>query len=200
LFCERCGQSFLPKQSVCTRCGEIAARHWLQLMSLTTLLVAFVGNALVGWLLLPHRLAGHAEQLFRGWLWFDEKIAAYGWIPLALGLLAWDLLVWRNSRPKVKGWLTRKVLTFALLASVAPFLPAWLPAGQPSPNFLTTVRSHPGLPLALAWSAVVFVAALVCINSETRDSLLGHGRVLSLISLGLLLLLLALTFVGWAVA
>ncbi len=39
---------------------------------------------------------------------------------------------------------------------------------------------------------------LLSINGETRDSLLGHGRILSVVSLGLLLLLLALTFVGWA--
>jgi hypothetical protein len=199
LFCERCGQNFLPRQSVCTRCGEIAGRHWLQLISLSTLVVAFAGNALIGWFLLPQRAALQpARFLFRAWLWVDDKISIYGWIPLAVGLLAWDFFIWTHSRPKIKGWVTRKILTFALLASVAPFIPSWIPAGQPSQNFLTVVRSHPGLPSALAWGVVVFVITLLSINGETRDSLLGHGRILSVVSLGLLLLLLALTFVGWA--
>jgi hypothetical protein len=47
---------------------------------------------------------------------------------------------------------------------------------------------------------VVFVIALLCINAETRDSLLGHGKVLSLVSLGVLLLLVALTIAGWSIA
>jgi len=168
-------------------------------MSLCTLFVAFAGNALIGWFLLPQRAALHpARWLFRGWLWVDDKISIYGWIPLAIGLLAWDLFVWNQSRPKIKGWVTRKVLTFALLASVAPFIPSWIPAGQPSQNFLATMKSHPGLPSALAWGVVVFVIALLAINSDTRDSLLGHGRILSIVSFGFLLLLLALTFAGWA--
>jgi hypothetical protein len=205
LFCERCGLNFLPKQSVCTRCGDIATRHWLQLMSLTTLMVAVAANALLACFLLPRRMQGHAghppSALFRDWWWVNDKIALYGWVPVAIALLAWDFLVWQVSgtRPKVKRWVTRKILTFALLASAAPFVPSWLPAGQPSPNFLTTMRTHPGLPSALAWGVVVVVVTLLCINGETRDSLLGHGKVLSLVSLGILLLLMGLTIFGWAV-
>jgi divalent metal cation (Fe/Co/Zn/Cd) transporter len=39
----------------------------------------------------------------------------------------------------------------------------------------------------------------LCMNSESRDYLLGHGRALSLVSLGLLLLVLTMTVVGWAI-
>jgi len=46
----------------------------------------------------------------------------------------------------------------------------------------------------------VVVVGLLCINSETRDSLLGHGKILSLISLGFLLLILAMTIAGWSLA
>jgi hypothetical protein len=201
MFCERCGLSFLPRQSVCTRCGAAATRHWLQLIGLTTLLLAFASNSLVGWILLPrHTGSGRGHSLFRAWLWFDDKIALYGWVPLAIGILAWDFLVWRGSRrPKIRGWVTRKLLTFSLVAGMTPFIPSWVPAGQPSQNFLTMIRSHPGLPLALAWGVVVVVVGLVCAEAETRDSLLGQGKVLSLVGLGVLVLVLGMTVLGWSI-
>jgi hypothetical protein len=199
MFCERCGLNFLPKESVCTRCGAAGTRYWLQLIGLSTLLLAFACNSLVGWALLPRQAGGgRAHAIFRAWLWLDDKVALYGWVPLAIGILAWDLLVWQKSRrPKVRGWLTRKLLTFSLVAGAAPFLPSWVPAGQPPQNFLAMIRSHPGLPLALAWSVVVLVIALVCVERETRDSLLGQGKVLSLVGLGVLVLVLSMTVCGW---
>jgi hypothetical protein len=201
MFCERCGLSFLPRQSVCTRCGAAATRHWLQLIGLSTLLLAFACNSLVGWILLPRHTGGaHGHSLFRAWLWFDDKIALYGWVPLAIGILAWDFLVLRGSRrPKIRGWVTRKLLTFSLVAGMTPFIPSWVPAGQPSQNFLTMIRSHPGLPLALAWGVVLVVVALVCHEAETRDSLLGQGKVLSLVGLGVLVLVLGMTVLGWSI-
>jgi hypothetical protein len=201
MFCERCGLSFLPRQSICTRCGEPSTRHWLQLISLATLVLAFVGNRLVAFYLLPGRATGqHSRMLFHAWVWFDQKAAWYGWMPLAVALLAWDLFVWRHSRPKVKGWVTRKLLTFAIIAGVTPIIPAWIPAGQPSDGFMKVVNKYPGQLSSLAWGVVVLVIALLCSNSETRDSLLGHGKALSLISLGVLLLLLTMTIVGWSLA
>jgi hypothetical protein len=201
VFCERCGLNFLPRQSVCTRCGAAATRHWLQLIGLTTLLLAFAGNSLVAWFLLPrHVSSARTHMLFRAWLWMDDKVALYGWVPLAIGLLSWDFLVLRGSRrPKIRGFVTRKLLTFSLVAGVTPFIPSWLPAGQPSQNFLTVIRRHPGLPLALAWGVVVLVISLVCMEAETRDSLLGQGKVLSVVGLGVLFLLLGMTLWGWSV-
>lgn len=200
MFCERCGLNFLPKQSICSRCNMVATRHWFQLMSLMTLVVALMCNALVGVLLLPRLLERrHPHFLFRAWLWFDRTAALYGWIPLVLALLAWDYLVWKAARPKVKGWVTRKLLTFSLAAAVAPMLPWWVPAGQPPGEFLSLIGKYPGIPCLLAWGVVLVVAVLLCINAESRDYLLGHGKVLSLVSLGLLLLILTMTLVGWSV-
>ena len=202
MFCERCGLNFLPRQSVCTRCGAAGTRHWLQLIGLTMLLLAFACNSLVAWFFLPRYAGGsRAHLVFRGWLWLDNKVALYGWVPLAVGLLAWDFLVLRGSRrPKIRGFVTRKLLTFSLVAGITPFIPSWVPAGQPSQNFLTMIRSHPGLPLALAWGVVVVVISLVCMEAETRDSLLGQGKVLSLVSLGFLMLVLGMTLWGWSIA
>lgn len=202
VFCERCGLNFLPRQSVCTRCGAAGTRHWLQLIGLTMLLLAFACNSLVAWFFLPRYAGGsRAHLVFRGWLWLDNKVALYGWVPLAIGLLTWDFLVLRGSRrPKIRGFVTRKLLTFSLVAGITPFIPSWVPAGQPSQNFLTMIRSHPGLPLALAWGVVVVVISLVCMEAETRDSLLGQGKVLSLVSLGFLMLVVGMTLWGWSIA
>jgi hypothetical protein len=199
VFCDRCGLNFLPKQSVCTRCKRAPTRYWFQLMSLVTLLVAVACNGLVALLLLPRLATGaHARFVFRAWWWFDQKFALYGWVPLAAALLAWDYFVWKEARPKVKGWFTRKLLTLSLATSIAPLLPWWIPAGQPPGEFLAMLGRHAGLPMILAWGVVLLVTVLLCIDAESRDYLLGHGRILSLVSLTLLLLVLTMTVVGWS--
>jgi hypothetical protein len=201
VFCERCGLNFLPKQSVCTRCNASATRHWFQLMSLVTLLLAVCCNTLVAFLLLPRLTSvAHPPFIFRAWMWFDRGLGLYGWVPLAMALLAWDFLVWKEARPKIKGWLTRKLLTISLAAGVAPILPWWLPAGQPPGQFLSMIGKYPGLPALLAWAVVLVVVVLLCIDAESRDYLLGHGKVLSMVSLGLLLVVLSMTMAGWALS
>lgn len=199
MFCDRCGLQFLPRQSVCTRCGQTHSQHWLQLFGLLTLLVAIACNSLLGIFLLPRMAVTthRAAYFFRGWLWFDGKAAVYGWAAFAMALLIWDYFVWRGSRPKVKGWVTRKILTLVLAAAVTPFIPAWLPASPVSNNFLAAINKYPGLPSVLAWAAVFIVAALLCVHSETRESLLGRGRALTIVSMGVLTLVLTMTVVGW---
>jgi hypothetical protein len=169
-------------------------------MSLVTLLLAVACNALVALILLPRLGVGeHARPVFRAWLWVDHKAALYGWVPIALGLLAWDFLVWKAARPKVKGWFTRKLLTLSLAAGVAPMLPWWLPAGQPPGQFLAMIGKYPGVPTALAWAVVLVVVVLLCADAESRDYLLGHGKALSVISVGTLMLVLTMTIVGWSI-
>jgi len=199
LFCDRCGLNFLPKQSVCTRCHRVPTRYWFQLMSLVTLLVAVACNGLVGLFLLPRYSSGHGSRaLFRAWYWFDQKASLYGWIVFAAALLAWDYFVWKEARPKIKGWFTRKLLTFSLAAALAPMIPWWVPAGQPPGQFLSMIGRYPGLPAILAWGVVLVVSILLCADAESRDYLLGHGRTLSVISTSMLLLVLSLTIVGWS--
>ena len=199
MFCERCGQSFLPKQSVCSRCKVTATRHWFQLMSLATLLIAILSNAIVALILLPRLVSGpHPRVVFRAWLWFDHKFALYGWALIGLALLAWDFLVWKAAKPKVKGWFTRKLLTFSLAAGLAPMLPWWVPAGQPPQQFLSVIGRFPGGLSLLAWAGVLLVLVLVCMNAESRDYLLGHGKALSVVSVGLLLLVMTMTVVSWS--
>jgi len=100
--------------------------------------------------------------------------------------------------PKVKSWFSRKVLTFVLAAGFAPILPWWLPAGQPSDKTLAALARYPGLPCAVSWTAILIVAVVLCLKAETRDLLLGRGKVLTGVSLGMLTLFLALTLLGWS--
>lgn len=170
-------------------------------MSLVTLLLAVLCNSVVTLVLLPRMNADSDPRfLFRAWLWLDHQLALYGWVPIAAALLAWDYLVWKEARPKVKGWLTRKLLTLSLAAGVAPILPWWIPSGAPPGQFLSMIGKYPGLPALLAWGVVLVVIVLLCIDAESRDYLLGHGKVLSIISLGLLLLVVSMTIVGWALS
>ena len=199
MFCDRCGLNFLPKQSVCTRCRRVPTRYWFQLMSLVTLLVAVAANGLVAIFLLPRFASGpHPRFVFRAWWWFDQNVALYGWVLFAVALLAWDYFVWKEARPKIKGWFTRKLLTLSLAAGVAPMIPWWIPAGQPPGQFLSMIGKYPGLPAILAWAVVLVVSVLLCIDAESRDYLLGHGRILSVISTSMLLLVLSMTMVGWS--
>jgi len=199
VFCDRCGLQFLPKQSVCTRCKRVPIRYWFQFMSLLTILLAVLCNTVLSIFLLPKlATAQHAHLLFRGWYWTTHYAAMYGWVPMASGLLAWDYFVWKEARPKVKGWFTRKLLTFSLAAGVAPMLPWWIPAGQPPTQFYAAIGRHPGVPVMLAWGVVLLVTLLLCVDPESRDYLLGHGRALSLVSTAMLLLVLTMTLVGWS--
>jgi hypothetical protein len=168
-------------------------------MSLVIILVAVTCNGLVAMYLLPRLTLGpHSQFMFRAWWWFDQKAALYGWVPIAIALLVWDYFVWKEARPKVRGWFTRKLLTLSLAAGVAPMLPWWIPAGQPPGEFLALIGRHPGVPMLLAWGVVLVVFVLLCIDAESRDYLLGHGRTLSVVSTGMLLLVLTMTIVGWS--
>jgi hypothetical protein len=204
VYCENCGLQIFPEHPRCTRCGKAPTQQFVQLMALAVLLVTAAGNSLVGCLVLPRLAATHpGHWLFRAWLWSDREGAAYGWMPLAAGLLAWEFFVWRKMRkkktaPKIKSWISRKILTFVLAAGFAPVLPWWLPAGQPSDKTLALLYRYPGLPCTVSWGAILVVAIVLCAKAETRDILLGRGKVLSAVSLGVLAIFLGLVLAGWS--
>ena len=206
MYCEHCGLRIFPERPVCTRCGRVPLHEWLQLISLAIILLATIGNSVAGLYLLPKLSAKHPSAFyFRGWLWADRETALYGWMPLAAALLLWEFFVWRKIRkakpvPKIKGWVSRKILAFVLAVGFAPILPWWIPANQPSDKMLAAFSQHPGLPCLVSWSGVLLVAVVLCVKAETRDCLLGKGKLLSLVSLGALALFLALTLFGWSLS
>jgi hypothetical protein len=204
VYCENCGLQIFPERLCCTRCGKTPTQMFVQLFALALLLVTIIGNAVAGWYLLPRLAATHPSNfVFRAWLWMDMESAQYGWMPLAAALLAWEFFVWRKIRrkktvPKIKSWISRKILTFVLAAGFAPILPWWIPVGQPSQRTLSALSRYPGLPCAVSWSAILFVAIVLCLKAETRDLLLGRGKALSAVSLGALAIFLALTLLSWS--
>ena len=204
MYCEHCGLQIMPQKPVCTRCGVSPTYHWVQLTGLLLLLLALVVNSLVAWFLLPRMAASHpGHRFFPAWAWIDRNVSLYGWVPIALTLLVWDLVVWQKVKkakpmPKLKGWVSRKMLTFVLAAGFAPILPWWIPAGQPSDRILSTFATHPGLPAMVSGGAILIACALLCANSETRDMLLGRGKALSIVSLSILALVFSLTLFGWS--
>jgi len=201
MYCEHCGLQIFHKHPICTRCGESPTYQLFQLASLCTLFLVVLSNGLVAFLLLPRFSQAHyASFYFRSWLWLTDKAAVYGWAPLAAGILAWDYFVRRKSRQKIKSWLTRKLLSFVLVAGVTPVLPWWVPAGQPPQNFMSLIHTYPGLPSGLAWLAISLVIIALCSNAESRLALLGTGRVLGAVSVASLLVLLTLTVLGWSLA
>jgi divalent metal cation (Fe/Co/Zn/Cd) transporter len=60
------------------------------------------------------------------------------------------------------------------------------------------IGRHSGVPVLMAWGVVLLVTIILCIDPESRDYLLGHGRTLSIVSTGMLLLVLTMTVVGWS--
>ena len=60
------------------------------------------------------------------------------------------------------------------------------------------ISRYQGLPAMLAWGVVLVVTIILCIDPESRDYLLGHGRMLSIAGTGMLVLVLAMTLIGWS--
>jgi hypothetical protein len=221
LFCENCGLQFFPRQSVCTRCDATCTRHWLQLTSLATLLIAAVCNSLAS-MFLPASALAHAATSNHGssfaaslkasaiaaWLWIDGRASLYGWALLALALLTWDYFAWPEWRPalkeRIKRWVIRSLLVSAFLVRIIPLFPHWI---RPPVGLLVTAAKLPRFPIPMLpafsavapWVIVAMAAALLCMNAETRDALLGRGRALSVASLGVLLTVLTFTLLAFIV-
>ena len=60
------------------------------------------------------------------------------------------------------------------------------------------ISRYQGLPAMLAWGVVLVETIILCIDPESRDYLLVHGRTMSLVSTGMLVLVLAMTLIGWS--
>lgn len=219
MFCENCGLQFFPNQSVCTRCEATCTRHWLQLTSLATLFIAVLCNSLAS-MYLPASAMARSAALNHGasfdsslkssaigfWLWIDGGASLYGWVALALALLIWDYFAWPEGRPvlseSIKRWAVRFLLVSAFLVRILPLFRRWIwpPAAlllmaAKLPRF--AIPMLPAFPSTAPWAMITLAAALLCMNAETRDSLLGRGRALSAISLGVLLMVLALSLLAF---
>jgi len=198
LYCERCGLGFLPRQSICTRCHTSPTRHWLQLAGLATLAVALAYNAFAVLHLLPQFVArGQRTGLFRVWLRIAQALSLYGWIVVAVVLLAWSFYgALHGHKLEFEVRLARLLLIVLLVGSAARFLLPLLRAKW-AVVAVGVIQNHTDLVRILPWGTVALALALINLNRETRDRLLGTGRALCLLGLGLLLLVMTFTLLGW---
>ncbi len=215
MFCENCGLQFFPNQSVCTRCGATSTRHWFQFTSLATLLLALTCNCLAFFLFVTHRIApfrvrGRFAYLrltaVHTWLWLDAKTALYGWALVAVSLLIWDYFAWPESRPilkeRIKRWAIRVLLLLAMASQISPFFPrsfrarAALLLSAKLPPFPISIP--PVFAYLVPWLLVTLAVILLCIEADTRDSLLGRGRILGIVSVAVLAVVLGLNLVTFA--
>jgi hypothetical protein len=201
LFCERCGQQFLPGESVCTRCRVSPTRHLLQLVSLVTLTVAVGWNSLLSLFFLPRLAAGEHAELFRAWLRMSNFASLYGWLVIALGILVWSFWGRHGCQLQRKEWVARFFLFLLLLGAGVAAPGSWLPASLAARlHALLPTHGLSGMGPISAWVSVVFVLGILSVDSETRDAMLGQGRALGWVSLASLLSVLALTTLGWSAA
>jgi hypothetical protein len=198
LFCERCGQRFLPKEAVCGRCRVAPTRHWLQLTGLATLAIAIGCNSFSALFLLPRLAAGRSVWPLRYWMQVNDAVSFYGWVVAAVTLLLWSFWARRGYSLQKGEWPARILLLLLLLAGVATMPLPWRPAG-PTPHIHAVLHNHPGLGPGLAWGLIALALSAMCADSEVRDSLLGHGRALSVVSLAMLLSVVAIALAGWSI-
>ena len=198
MFCEDCGLQFLPKESVCSRCGSIPTRQWLQLTTLLMLMVTFACKSLVDLYLLRRLIAGRSHSLsIRAWAWFNEGFSLYGWVLVAVSLLVWSIWSRRDWTKQITEWMTRGLLILLLLAGGAAALLPHIPGRRAAGIRTVLSRYHDGA-LMLPWGIVALVAGVLCLNTETRDSLLGRGRLSTVISAGILLMVLTMILQAWS--
>ena len=199
MFCDRCGQQFLPRETVCAKCRAVSARYCLQLAGLATLALAIACNSYSSLALFPRLLAAHHAWPFRVWIKLNGALSAYGWAAAAAGLLVWSFWLRRGYRIQKEEWLAR-VLVIQLLAVGFIALPIrWM-----SWKFFAAVRlaiaEHRAIAPTAAWAMVILVAGLLCMDADVRESLVGQGRLLNVVCLVVLLLVMTMTLAGWAVS
>jgi hypothetical protein len=195
VFCERCGQAFLANESVCARCHSAPTRQWLQLVGLASLAMAFLSNAALSFL--PHPGPHPRSRVLSAWLRLNDEVFLYGWIIAAVALLVWSFWIRRGGSVKIREWWARSLMILLLTAGIVSLRHRPLP-GTIATLARAAIQDHPGLGSLLAWGMIVLVLGPLCMNSEIRDSLLGQGRILSLVALGMLLAVLSMALVGWS--
>ncbi len=197
MFCDKCGLQMLAVQSTCG-CGAVATRHWLQFASILTLLLAGAMNFFVIRSVIPHFFAGFKPSfVIRLWIGMSEFISIHGWLLLAVALLVWAFWPHHGYTPEMPVRVGQGLLILALLSGLTGALFPLIGAdwARGVNDFLA---GNPGVIPTINWSLVVLALGGICYNAETRDFLLGTGKILSMVSLGVLSLVIILSIATWA--
>lgn len=188
----------LPRQSLCGHCNRPPTQHWLQLVGLIIVILTIVPTSIVSLYLLPRFLVGSQPPgWIQGWLWFQEQLAWYGWVAVAIGLLVWSYWPRYGYEPEWEVRVARGLLLFLLVVLTFGLLGFWVPSPRGSTKVFENLSA---IAVGLGWTVVVFVLGVLNWNGETRGRLLGDGRVLSLVALGLLSFSTIFILVGWWLA
>lgn len=194
MYCESCGMQLLAMQSTCG-CGVPATRHWLQLISLASLGIAAGFNFFITMFILPPMMVKEDPSfLVRTWLWTSETFSLYGWSVFAVGLLVWAFWPHYGYEPEWEMQIARVLLILSLVLGIASLVQPYLPAEWAGP-VREILADRPGLLPTILWTPIIAALGALCISTETRDSLLGDGRIFSLIALSLVFLVVVLNLV-----
>lgn len=186
----------LAMQSTCG-CGTVATRHWLQFVSVLTFLLAGGINMFITGFVLPRILAeSEPSFLIRAWVGTSEILAVYGWIIIAVALLTWAFWPHYGYTPEMPVRVAQGLLILALLLGLAQVIFPLIPV-EGLAGINSFISNYSGLLSTANWALVVLALGGICYSAETRDFLMGDGKILSLIALGFLLLVVVLAGIGW---
>jgi len=179
-------------QSICSGCRASPTRLWLQFVSLATLGVLTAYNYIfVLNLLSALAPRGHVASV---WLNVSEFTWLYGWRVIGVYLPAWAYYGRRkygySLEPGVRVGIGFVVIL--LIGAVARPLFPWM-GWTWAERLGTSLDSHPELGIVVGWAVVALALVSICWNCESRDRLLGRGKGLALLALGVLCIILALS-------
>jgi hypothetical protein len=138
-----------------------------------------------------------ARAIFRAWLWFDYKFAMYGWVPVAIAPLAWDFGLERGSAQGQRMVHAQAADFFAGgpggtdAALAGTRRSATATVSRDDRQISATAR---GLGMGRAGGR----GAVVLRRRITRLTF-GHGKTLSVDSIGALVAVLTMNIVGWSI-
>jgi hypothetical protein len=182
---------WMDGQSISSGCRASPTRLWLQFVSLATLGVLTAYNYIFVLNFLPTRVT--REYVASVWLNVSEFVWLYGWIALGVYLPAWAYY-WRKKYGYSLEIGVRVGIGFVVIllmgALAQPIFPrmGWTWAER----LRTSLDSHSELGIVVGWAVVALALVSICCNCESRDRLLGRGKGLAFLALGVLCIILAL--------
>jgi hypothetical protein len=134
------------------------------------------------------------EYVASVWLNVSEFAWLYGWIALGIYLPSWAYY-WRKKYGyslEIGARVGIGFVVILLIGAVArPIFPrmGWTWAER----LRTSLASHPEVGIVVGWAVVALALVSICCNCESRDRLLGRGKGLAFLALGVLCIILALS-------
>jgi hypothetical protein len=145
--------------------------------------------------------AGHGQtssfsHLVDVWLWTHHALSLYGWAAIVALLLVWSYWPRYGYKPEREMLWARLILIVLVVGGAASLLLPWIES-EWSIQLRSILQDNSALTRAAVWIGLGLALMVLCRNGEVRAMLIGNGRVLSVVSLGVLSLVLLLVALGW---